>query len=174
MNIQFNIQVDQNDVKILAAIEDGLPLTRSPFAKIAAQLHMSEEQVISRISRMQSAGIIKRFGIVLQHRPLGYRANAMVVWDVPDEEVDAVAKRITQHDFITLCYCRARRAPVWRYNLYCMIHGKDRGRVEKQISNLKISAELENYPTRTLFSLRRFKQTGARFSTHGQIKRVHA
>ena len=171
MNIQSNIKADQRDIALLGAIEDGLPLVELPFARIGEQLQMSEEEVICRLSRMQSTGIIRRFGMVLQHRSLGYRANAMVVWDVPDKEVDAVAQRITTHDFVTLCYCRARRAPTWQFNLYCMIHGRQRAVVERQILDLKNSAGLESYPSKTLFSRRRFKQTGARFSTLPQMER---
>ena len=170
MNIQLKLNselshaADLRDIALLAAIEDGLPLTPKPFAVIGEQLQMSEEEVISRIDQMQETGIIRRFGLVLQHRPLGYRANAMVVWDVPDEDVDAVAGRIKAHDFVTLCYCRSRRAPQWQYNLYCMIHGREREIVENQIVQLKKSAGLEIYASKTLFSRRRFKQTGARFS----------
>jgi hypothetical protein len=103
----------------------------------------------------------------LQHRPLGYKANAMVVWDIPDDEVNELARKITDHDFITLCYCRARRAPLWRYNLYCMIHGRERTLVEQQIDLVKKNAGLEAYASKTLFSRRRFKQIGARFSSSG-------
>jgi len=171
MNAPFNIKTDDLDVALLAAIEDGLPLCERPFAEIADQLSMKETEVIERFERLQTSGIIKRFGLVLQHRPLGYRANAMVVWDVPDEDVDKVARNITTHDFVTLCYCRARRAPVWPYNLYCMIHGREHQVVNGQIADLKKSAGLDAYPSKTLFSRRRFKQTGARFSSPPELER---
>ena len=171
MNMPFSIKTDDLDLALLAAIEDGLPLCERPFAKIADELSMSEQAVIERFERLQTSGIIKRFGLVLQHRPLGYRANAMVVWDVPDEDIDEVAQNITAHDFVTLCYCRARRAPVWPYNLYCMIHGRERDVVEGQIADLKKSAGLYAYPSKTLFSRRRFKQIGARFSSPPEVER---
>lgn len=168
MNMHYGIKTDTLDLALLEAIQDGLPLTSRPFADIAEQLLLTEDGVISRFERLQKSGIIKRFGLVLQHRSLGYRANAMVVWDVPDDKVDDVAEKITAHDFVTLCYCRVRRAPVWQYNLYCMIHGRERETVEGQIAELQKSADLVNYPSTTLFSTRRFKQTGARFSPSPQ------
>lgn len=164
MNMHYDMKSHTLDLALLEAIQDGLPLTSRPFADIAAQLLITEDEVISHFKRMQNSGTIKRFGLVLQHRPLGYKANSMVVWDVPDGEVDAVAERICTHKFVTLCYCRVRRAPVWQYNLYCMIHGREREIVEGQIETLKQSAGLAGYPTKTLFSTKRFKQTGARFS----------
>lgn len=166
--MQFRFQADEQDVALLAAIEDGLPLCETPYTKVGDQTGMSEEEVLNRLQRLLDNGIIKRFGMVLQHRPLGYNANAMVVWDIPDDEVDKVAERIAAHDFVTLCYCRTRRAPLWAYNLYCMIHGRERAKVEEQIIQLKNNAGLASYPSQTLFSRRRFKQQGARFSTTRQ------
>lgn len=171
MNKLLDRYAGPRDIEVLAAIEEGLPLCERPFAKIGEQLGMSEDDVISRLARMKACGIIRRFGLVLQHRPLGYRANAMVVFDVPQEHLDAVAHAITAHDFVTLCYCRERHLPDWQYNLYCMIHGVDREIVERQIVDLKENAQLLDYASQTLFSVRRFKQTGARFSpaSHSQL-----
>lgn len=164
MNMHPKFQADDRDITLLAEIEEGLPLAERPFAAVGESLQMTEDEVLVRLGRMQEAGIIKRFGFVLQHRPLGYRANAMVVWNIPDQDVDETAALITQHDFVTLCYCRTRQEPRWPYNLYCMIHGRERDVVEEQILFLKKSAGLEQIDSRTLFSRRRFKQTGARFS----------
>ena len=164
MTLPFNCQADARDIELLGAIENGLPLVARPFAQIARELAMSEDEVLGRFERMRACGIIRRFGLVLQHRPLGYRANAMVVWDIPDQEVNDAAKRIIAHDFVTLCYARRRARPRWPYNLYCMIHGRERALVEQQIAHLKNNAALTGYASRTLFSRRRFKQTGAKFS----------
>ena len=164
MTIQSALFADARDVALLSAIAAGLPICERPYQRIAGRLQMSEDEVIARLQAMTETGIIKRFGLVLHHRALGYKANAMVVFDVPDADVDAVAARITAHDFVTLCYCRVRRAPVWPYNLYCMIHGRERAIVEGQIARLKQAAGLARYASTTLFSLRRFKQTGAHFA----------
>ncbi len=164
MNKLLERYASQRDIQVLAAIEEGLPLCERPFAKVGEQLGMSEDDVISRLARMKACGIIRRFGLGLQHRPLGYRANAMLVFDVPEERLDAVARAIVAHDFVTLCYCRERHLPQWQYNLYCMIHGRDRQIVEHQIIDLKDNAQLLDFASQTLFSMRRFKQTGARFS----------
>ncbi len=162
--MQINIMADDRDVTLLAAIEDGLPFCKTPYAEIGSRTSMDETEVLDRLKRMQVTGIIRRFGLVLQHRPLGYRANAMVVFNVPDDQVSEAASKIIEHNFISLCYCRTRHQPSWPYNLYCMIHGQERERVEAQIARLKVNAGLQSFPSQTLFSRRRFKQTGARFS----------
>ncbi len=164
MNVHLDMAIDDMDIALLAEIEEGLPLSSHPYAEVGHNLKIPESDVISRLRRMQESGIIRRFGLVLQHRPLGYRANAMVVWDIPDDQVDTIAGKITKHDFVTLCYCRTRSEPDWPYNLYCMIHGRERAVVDGQIALLKETAGIADLDSKTLFSLRRFKQTGARFS----------
>ena len=113
---------------------------------------------------LQTRGIIKRFGVIVRHRELGFRSNAMVVWDVPDESVCMTAKRLTEDPAVTLCYRRPRRLPDWPYNLFCMVHGRDRGSVLEKIDLLGRAAGIHELPFSILFSRRRFKQRGARYT----------
>lgn len=156
--------IEHIDRKLLGAIQDGLPLTPRPYADVGKALGISENEVINRLKLLLDCGIISRFGLVLRHHELGYKANAMVVWDVPDDEIDDIAGRIKTHGFVTLCYSRRRCPGVWPYNLYCMIHGRDRARVLQQIEEVKTAAGLHGFASRVLFSKRRFKQYGARFA----------
>ena len=149
------------DHALIAAIERGLPLVRRPFAQIGRHVDLSEAQVIERIRSLLDDGVIKRLGVVVRHRELGYRANAMVVWDVPDRDVDSVGERLAQLDCVTLCYQRPRRPPDWPYNLFCMIHGKARDRVLACIDEMVARWALQTYPRSVLFSTRRYKQRGA-------------
>jgi DNA-binding Lrp family transcriptional regulator len=155
---------DVIDKRLLDAIADGLPLVSRPYAAVAARLDLAEDQVIRRLKRLAAGGVIKRFGVVVRHRELGYTANAMVVWDVPEDEVAEVGARVAAYPFVTLCYRRTRRPPEWHYNFYCMIHGKDRAAVLGQIATLNWDAGLARYPQAVLFSRRRFKQRGARYA----------
>lgn len=156
---------DVIDKRLLRAIADGLPLTARPYAAVAAWVGLAEDEVIRRLGRLIEGEIVKRLGIVVRHRELGYRANAMAVWDVPDAEVAEVGRRVAAYPFVTLCYQRPRRQPAWPYNLFCMIHGKDRATVQGQIALLNADAGLARYANAVLFSRRRFKQRGARFES---------
>jgi len=106
-------------------------------------------------------------GVVLRHRELGYTANAMAVWDVPDAEVSAAGMRLARRPEVTLCYRRARRAPQWPYNLYCMIHGRSRMEVSAQLAALNGEEGLARTAQAVLFSRRAFKQRGARYADNG-------
>lgn len=152
------------DRQILAAIQDGLPLCRRPFDEVARGIGLDEAEVIERLRVMRETGVIKRLGLIVRHHELGYRANAMTVWDVPDEGVGEIGRRLKTLSFVTLCYRRPRQPPVWPYNLFCMIHGRDRATVEAQVEEASRAAGLEDRPRAILFSKRRFKQHGARFA----------
>jgi DNA-binding Lrp family transcriptional regulator len=154
---------DPRDQALLRVLQEGLPLVSRPYAVMGARVGYSETEVIARLNEWHQNGIIKRLGVIVRHRRLGYRANAMVVFDVPDERVHEVAQRMCQLPFVTLCYRRPRRGPEWPYNLFCMIHGKDRQRVEAQIGHLIEACGLRDRPFANLFSIRCFKQRGARY-----------
>ena len=158
-------QVDEADRRLLAAIQHGLPLTSRPYAEIGARLGLSEAQVIARLAHLKDSGVIRRFGVVVRHHELGYSANAMVVWDVPDGQVAGLGRCLAGFDFITLCYRRPRRLPQWRYNLYCMIHGKNREEVLAHLEWMVNHCGLQSLTHEVLFSRRRFKQRGAIYTS---------
>jgi DNA-binding Lrp family transcriptional regulator len=160
-----NIPLGELDHRVLAASLRGLPLTEAPYAALAAELGVAERDVLDSLGRLEGAGILKRFGLVVHHRELGFRANAMCVFDVPDERVAAAAAALRELPFVTLCYRRLRRPPVWPYNLFCMIHGTDRVEVEAQYAAARKAAGLEDAPSAVLFSIRRFKQCAGRYVT---------
>lgn len=148
---------------LIEVIQQGLPLIARPYQEIAERLGWSEELVIEKLKGMVEAGIIKRLGIVVRHHELGYRANAMVVWDVANNEVDQVGEKLGMQDCVTLCYQRPRRLPDWPYNLFCMVHGRNREEVLECIDTMVEGLSLKTIPHTVLFSGQRFKQRGARY-----------
>ncbi len=148
-------------VEVQRPLQEGLPIVAEPFATLAEQLNVNEDQVIASINELQQLGLIKRFGMVLRHRHLGYEANAMVVWDIPDTQVDAIGAVLGEEPCVTLSYRRPRRPPKWNYNLFCMIHGKSRDTVMKKLRDIAERRNLTTFPHQVLFSSRCHKQRGA-------------
>ncbi len=153
--------MDELDYRLLALFQQGLPVCSRPYAQLGRDLSITESEVIDRLRKLKQTGVIKRFAVIVNHRRLGYRANAMIVWDVPDEQVALLGRKISRADFVSLCYQRPRHAEVWPYNLYCMIHGKNRDIVLQQLEQLKQEFQLQHYDYQILFSKRCFKQRGA-------------
>lgn len=161
--LQSDLDRDLKDALLIRAIQGGLPMVERPFAAIGREIGLGEQQVIDRIAELTAHGDIKRFGVVVRHKELGYRANAMVVWDLPNEWVDRLGDSIGRMPFVTLSYRRPRRLPDWPYNLFTMIHGRDRSAVLAQLGQIKQRMGLMDVDYAVLFSGRRFKQCGARY-----------
>jgi len=171
------VVLSEQDRALIAAIQGGLPLVAKPYAAIAAQLGLTESEIIARLQTLQAAGLIKRMGVVVKHRALGYRANAMVVWDVPDDQVERIGALLADEACVTLCYQRPRRLPAWRYNLFCMIHGRERDSVLRRLEQIISYHGLQQIPHSVLFSGRSFKQRGAHYVKpdirHERLQRSH-
>jgi DNA-binding Lrp family transcriptional regulator len=155
---------DVLDRLLLAEIEHGLPLVVRPYRAVAERLGLPEREVLDRLQGLSASGIVKRFGCVVRHRPLGYTSNAMAVWDIPDENVDAVARLFAGNLAVTLCYRRPRRLPDWPFNLFCMIHAKARREAYAVVDEMNLLADTGLLRQAILFSTRCFKQRGAVFS----------
>jgi len=160
-----------NERQLITVLQHGLPLVSRPYAAIAEQIGSTEQEVIQHIASMQQRGDIKRFGVVVRHRKLGYQSNAMVVWDIPDNRVDDLGNCFGKFEFVNLSYRRPRRLPDWPYNLFCMIHGHDREDVMRNLARMIDSCNVSNMPHAILFSTECYKQRGAIY-IHDQASEV--
>ena len=157
--------IENKDYLLLAQIAEGLPICSYPYAIMGEKIGLSEAQVIERLTYLQDRGMIKRLGIIVKHATLGYLANAMIVWRIPEADIDFVAQEMLKFSFVTLCYQRPM-LPEWPYNLYCMIHGKNKVTVENQLAQLIEQCGLETIEKQILFSSRCFKQRGAVYTAN--------
>ncbi|MDF3853225.1 AsnC family transcriptional regulator [Paracoccus sp. P2] len=153
--------LDDTDRRLIAATQAGLPLDEAPYARIAAELGLTETQVITRLSILHAQGVIRRIAIAPNHYALGMIANGMSVWDVDDAQAEALGERIGALDFVTHCYLRPR-APVWRYNLFAMLHGQSRAEVEQKRAQVRALLGAACRADDILYSTRILKKTGLR------------
>lgn len=155
-------QPDAIDRQIIQATQGGLPFVPRPYHAVAEQLGLDAEELMQRLRRMLEAGIIRRIGLVPNHYALGYRANGMTVWDVPEEKVRELGQRIGQLDFVSHCYHRPRHLPDWPYNLFAMVHGHNREETEAQVAQIAALLGADNRGHTVLYSSRILKKTGLR------------
>ncbi len=154
---------DAAERRLIEAVQSGFPLVPRPYRQIGRRIGMTETEIIEGLRSLLARGVVKRIGVVVRHHELGYGANVMVVWDVPETEVSELGRRLGAMECVTLCYRRERRLPEWPYNLYCMIHGRSRAAVLAQIEQVTEHCGLRDKPRELLFSCRRFKQRGAMY-----------
>ncbi len=154
--------IDALDRAIIVATQSGLPLVPRPYDFLAAQLEMPVDDLKHRLQQMQDSGIIRRIGVVPNHYALGYRANGMTVWDVPDELINQLGEQVGALEFVSHCYQRLRILPDWPYNLFAMVHAHHRDEAAEHIEHIARLLGENNRRHDVLFSTRILKKTGMR------------
>lgn len=149
------------DRPIVQALSSGLDITERPFGRLADSLGRTEAEVIERIRALAAAGILSRVGVIVRHRALGWRSNAMVVWQLPEADIDQAGRALTALPGVTLCYQRRPVPVLWPYTLYCMIHARNRSEAFSVLAQAREIEVLANVHHEVLFSIRCFKQRGA-------------
>jgi len=154
--------IDATDREIILATQAGLPLSERPYQVLAQRLGMPVQELMSRLRAMQAAGIIRRIAAVPNHYALGYRANGMSVWNIPDERIRECGRRVGGLDFVSHCYQRPRHPPLWPYNLFAMVHGRTREDVEAGVAVIAglLGADCRGHEV--LYSTRILKKAGLR------------
>ena len=150
------------DRALIAATQAGLPLVTRPYEAVGAVLGVPGQAVRERLAQMLESGLVRRIGAVPNHYRLGYTANGMTVWDVADERVDALGEQVGALAGVSHCYRRPRRLPSWRYNLFAMVHGRNRAAVERQTQQIATLLGDACRAHEILYSTQILKKTGLR------------
>ncbi|MCC6195325.1 MAG: AsnC family transcriptional regulator [Burkholderiales bacterium] len=153
------------DRVLVHALQGGLPRVARPYHAVAQAVGASPEQVMARIEAMLASGAIRRIGAVPNHYRLGWTANAMTVWDIDDSVVDALGERVGALPCVSHCYRRPRRLPAWPYNLFAMVHGRDRGEAAARIDEVARVLAGHVRAHDVLYSTRILKKSGLRFAS---------
>ena len=160
---------DPIDRRLVLATQSGLPLVTRPYQHVADRIGISEQEVLARCKRLLATGVIRRIGAVPNHYAIGYTANGMSVWDVPDERVDELGRGIGALDFVTHCYRRQRALPDWPYNLFAMVHGSSRFEVQEKVEQIARFLGASCRARDVFFSTTILKKTGVRLGSPANI-----
>jgi DNA-binding Lrp family transcriptional regulator len=155
-----------DELDLVLEIQDGLPITATPYADVADAIDADVDWVLETIQRFNLEGKVRRVGVIPNHYALGYSENGMTVWDVPDEVIDEVGPAIAEFDFVTHCYERPRHDGVWPYNFFAMTHGRSEAESQERIQQVRDRMaehwDVSEDDWDTLFSTRILKKTGIR------------
>ncbi len=156
------MKMDEVDKKILTLLQDDFPVVSRPFLEASERLGVSEDDIIDRIKAMMERGVIRRFSASIRHRKLGITANPLLAFKVPAERVKEVGEKLSAFEEVTHCYERLTVPGKWDYNVFAMVHGYDRGEVEKTVE--KIAKEIGVSDYELLYSTKEFKKTYKRYA----------
>ena len=154
--------IDEIDRALIVATQGGLPLVSRPYHAIGEQIGLAAEEVMARLQALLDARIIRRIGAVPNHYAIGWTANGMTVWDVADDQVDALGAIVGALPFVTHSYRRPRALPAWPYNLFAMVHGSSRDECAAKALEIKALLGAACRANDILYSTKILKKTGLR------------
>ncbi len=98
--------------EILSRIQKKFPLVSKPFAVIAQELNISEEEVLSILQKEKNDGIIRQTSAIFDTKRLGYKSS-LVAFKMPPELIDSAVKIINSHPGISHNYERNHEFNIW-------------------------------------------------------------
>ncbi len=149
-------QLSVMDRKIINELQQDLPQTAHPFADMSARVNMSESEFLAGCRSLLMNGVMRRFGAAINHRRAGYIANGMTCWEAPPEKLDIAVGMLTAQSAVSHCYERETN-PLWKYNLFAMIHGQTREECVEIADRVSAQTGLADYTV--LFSTKEIKKT---------------
>jgi len=161
------MKIDTIDRAIIQATQAGLPLESAPYAAIGVATGLTEAEVIARLESMRAQGVVRRIAVAPNHYAFGMSSNGMTVWDVNDDRASDLGARVGALDFVSHCYLRPRALPEWPYNLFAMVHGRDRIEVENKRARIATLLGVACRSSDVLYSTRILKKTGLRLTQKG-------
>ncbi|MCE5197622.1 MAG: Lrp/AsnC family transcriptional regulator [Armatimonadota bacterium] len=144
------------DRAVVLALQQDIPIIEEPFARIADHAGLQEDIVFQRANAYKADGTMRRFAAVLRHGQAGYKANAMVCWQVDSEKIDEVGEQFAQNPHVSHCYERAQY-PNWPYSLYTMVHCLDDQELDQII--YKLAEICGGCDHRVLKTVKEYKKT---------------
>jgi DNA-binding Lrp family transcriptional regulator len=149
--------LDEIDHKLLACMEKGINLTNQPFNEIALQLGITPKEVVTRLTKLKEEGVIRRFGASIKPNNIGFSANALVAWKVPEKRVQEIGDYLSKYHEISHCYERKTVLGRWDFNLYTVIHGRKREGVQRLVEEIAEGITINEY--KILYSTRDLKRS---------------
>lgn len=156
----------EDDKEFIRQLQKDLEVTDRPFLSAAKSLKMSEEEVFERLRHYEEIGVMRRFAAILRHRDVGFTANGMIVWRVPDQRIEQVGEILGAFPQISHCYQRPVYAD-WPYNVFSMVHCKSISEAEDMAKEIQSHIKVEDY--RILFSSREFKKTRVEYFVESEF-----
>ncbi len=142
--------------KVISLLQADIPVVERPYRELAERIGISEAEFLEVVTALNDRGFIRRFGATLKHQKSGFKANAMVAWNVDEDRVEEVGTLMAEFQEITHCY-RRNPAPGWPYNLYTMVHAGDADECRAIVKKIAGAAGQSDYTL--LFSQKELKKT---------------
>jgi len=164
----------EEDKEFIRELQKDLEIVDNPFSKAAKKLGLTEEQIFGNLKYYEEIGVMRRFAAILRHRDVGFVANGMIVWKVPEERIAEVGEKLGSFPQVSHCYQRPVYAD-WPYNVFSMIHCKSEDEAQEVTKTIQNQINVAEYTI--LFSAREFKKTRVEYFVEQNFsleEKIHA
>lgn len=158
--IPEKVQLTERDKEFIRELQKDLAVVPEPFKELADNLGITTEELFAKARDYEKSGIIRRFAAILRHRDVGFVANGMVVWHVPEDRIDDVGSKLAAFPQVSHCY-RRPVYPDWRFNLFSMVHARTLQAAENMAVEMSETIGIKDY--QILFSSREFKKERVKY-----------
>ena len=135
--------LDELDKKIIATVQDEIPIVPRPYLALAEKIGITEAELITRLNNYAKSGKLRKSGAVLRHREVGFAANVLCAWKVPPDKLEQIGANMATNTAVSHCYDR-KTTKNWPYNVYTMIHAHTRAEcseIANKIANENLQRE---------------------------------
>ena len=153
-NIKF--EPTEQDKDFIRELQKNMEIIDEPFVNAANNLGLTENEVFEKMKHYEDIGVMRRFAAILRHRQIGFTANGMIVWKVPEDKISEVGEKLGSFPQVSHCYERPTY-PDWPYNVFSMIHCKTQDEAHDVAKTIQDQIHVDDYDI--LFSTREFKKT---------------
>ena len=146
----------------IGIVQEDLPNIERPFAAQAERLGVDEHTVLDMLRGFKERKLMRRFAAVMNHRSAGFKANAMGVWAVPEDELEAIGPQMAGFAAVSHCYRRPTYDD-WPYSVFTMVHGRSARDCEATIDAIRTETGVDEYCL--LWSVKEYKKVRVRYFT---------
>jgi DNA-binding Lrp family transcriptional regulator len=151
------------EIRTISVVQEDLPLQKRPFAGYAELIGTDEATVLELLASFKERKLMRRFAAVMNHRNAGFKANAMGVWAVPEEELEAIGPQMASFAAVSHCYKRPTYDD-WPYSVFTMVHGQSARDCEATIDAIRTETGVEEHAL--LWSVKEYKKTRVKYFTN--------
>ena len=155
-----SIKITERDKQFIKELQKDIDIIKEPFKEKAKSLGISTQKLYIKSKEYEKLGIIRRFAAILRHRDAGFKANGMIVWNVPEENIDDTGYKLASFPQVSHCY-RRPTYPDWEFNLFSMIHARGIEAAKEIAKEMSEIINVNNY--KILFSSREFKKERVKY-----------
>lgn len=150
------------EVRTISIVQADLPVVERPFAAQAERIGCTEDEVLATLESFLDRKLMRRFAAVMNHRSAGFKANAMGVWVVPENQLAEIGPQMAGFAAVSHCYRRPTYED-WPYTVFTMVHGRSARDCEATIEAISQETGITDHAL--LWSVKEYKKTRVQYFT---------